>query len=388
MRIEHQLRAFDAILSAYDGKLPLHRFLLNYYKAHKQMGSSDRRNASRYLYSYFRLGNVLKEVDTHTRLAVGDFLCSQTLSLVVENFLPTLVDSITSPLSEKLRLIKEMFPKFDLVDVFRWQKELSKVVETDAFLPSFFVQPDLFIHVNESRQDAVSRTLIDAGISFSKIDTEIFALPNGSRLDQILPADSYRVQDLSSQATAALFQPNKYDYWWDCCAASGGKSLLLHEKEPNIQLLVSDIRQSVLDNLDERFEREGLVKYHKKVLDLLQDNEQILHHYLFDGIVLDAPCTGSGTWGRTPEMLTFFEPERIAFFSKLQRSIAENVIRYLKPRKPLIYITCSVFKAENEDNVQFLLDNFPLLLEKMEMIKGYENKADTMFVARLVKKEI
>ena len=385
MRIEHQLRTFDSILSSYDGKLPLHRFLLNYYKSHKQMGSSDRRNASRYLYNFFRIGNALGQIDTHMRLAVADFLCSQSLSLIVEDRLPTLIDFIDAPFDAKLKCIQDLFPLFELDNVFPWPAELSKDVDANAFYRSFFLQPDLFIHVKKAHQDAVILSLTNAGITISKLEEEVFALPNGTRLDQVIPDDKYRVQDLSSQATAAFFQPSKYDYWWDCCAASGGKSLLLHEKEPNIQLLVSDIRQSVLDNLDARFQREGLVKYQKKTLDLLQDNEQILHHYQFDGIVLDAPCTGSGTWGRTPEILTFFDPERIAVFSKLQRSIAENVIHYLKPGKPLVYITCSVFNAENEENVDFLSKNFGLTVEKMELIKGYDKKADTMFVARLIK---
>ena len=70
---------------------------------------------------------------------------------------------------------------------------------------------------------------------------------------------------------------------------------------------------------------------------------------------------------------------------KLQKAFAGNVIKYLKPGKPLIYITCSVFKAENEDIVSYMEENLPLKLEKMELIKGYHDKADSMFVARFIK---
>ncbi|RZL28339.1 MAG: RsmB/NOP family class I SAM-dependent RNA methyltransferase, partial [Pedobacter sp.] len=179
---------------------------------------------------------------------------------------------------------------------------------------------------------------------------------------------------------------NKYDYWWDACAASGGKSLLLHSLEPNIELLVSDVRENSLNNLQERFQLAGLKKYHLKAMDLLQNNDQILHHYQFDGVLLDAPCSGSGTWGRTPEMLYFFEKYKIENYVKLQKGIAANVIKYLKPGKPLIYMTCSVFKAENEDVVDYLTKTYDLELERMELIKGYDKKADSMFVARLIKK--
>jgi 16S rRNA (cytosine967-C5)-methyltransferase len=179
--------------------------------------------------------------------------------------------------------------------------------------------------------------------------------------------------------------PQMYDYWWDCCAASGGKSLLLHDLQPKIELLVSDLRENILHNLDERFRKAGIMKYQKKILDLLQNNELDLHHYEFDGIILDAPCSGSGTWGRTPELLCHFEEHRIEFFSKLQKSIAANVVPYLKTGKPLIYITCSVFKSENEEVVDHLLKTQPLKLERMEVIEGYRHKADTMFAARLVR---
>ncbi len=160
---------------------------------------------------------------------------------------------------------------------------------------------------------------------------------------------------------------------------------MLHDLEPKIELLVSDVRENSLLNLQERFQLAGIKKYHQKVMDLLQNNDQILHHYEFDGILLDAPCSGSGTWGRTPEMLYYFEKYKIENYVKLQKAIAENVIKYLKKDKPLIYMTCSVFKAENEDVVNYLTSNFDLKLEKMELIKGYQDKADSMFVARLIK---
>jgi 16S rRNA (cytosine967-C5)-methyltransferase len=84
-------------------------------------------------------------------------------------------------------------------------------------------------------------------------------------------------------------------------------------------------------------------------------------------------------------MISQFEPQKISFFQKLQQNIARNVVKYLKPCKPLIYITCSAFKAENEANVDFLVKEVGLKLEKQTVLKGYENKADTMFVARLVR---
>jgi 16S rRNA (cytosine967-C5)-methyltransferase len=386
MKVEHQIRAFQQILNKYDGILPLHRFLFTYFKQNKQMGSSDRRWAARYVYSFFRIGKALWTKDQVLRLAIADFLCNHTTSLVIESQLPLLKEHIESDISEKIRLVKAHYSGFDLNDVFSFKSGFSDGLAEQDFQASHFTQPDLFLRVKPEEIKRLTIELTQQGIDFEQLGESTLALPNGTKLEQVLPNQkNYQVQDLSSQKTGLYFEPKAWDYWWDCCAASGGKSLLLHSLEPKVQLLVSDVRENSLNNLDERFQEAGLKKYQKKVLDLLQNNEPDLHHYEFDGIILDAPCTGSGTWGRTPEMLYYFEAHKVDYFSKLQKAIASNVVKYIKEGQPLVYITCSVFKQENEDVVNWMLENLPLKLEKMELIKGYMQKADSMFVARLIR---
>lgn len=386
MKLAYQVRSFEQVFSQYDGVLPLHRFLFAYFKQHKQMGSSDRRWATRYLYSLFRLGNALKDEDQLTRLAIADFLCNQTVSLVTSHYLPQLTEHILLPAVAKIALIEEAYPAFKLADVFPFKEELSEGIELTGFLQSFFIQPDLFLRIRPETHQFLMELFAKAAVPVREIGDQTLALPNGTKLEQLVPENKYyQVQDLSSQRTGEFFRPQAYDYWWDCCAASGGKSLLLHDMEPKIQLLVSDVRENSLHNLDDRFLAAGIKKYQKKVLDLQQNNDPDLHDYAFDGIILDAPCSGSGTWGRTPEMLWHFDTYKVDYFSKLQKNIASNIIKYLKPGKPLIYITCSVFKKENEEVIAYLTDNLPVKLESMQAIKGYHDKADTMFIARLIK---
>ncbi|CAM4147323.1 16S rRNA (cytosine967-C5)-methyltransferase [Pedobacter westerhofensis] len=386
MKLEYQVRAFEQAFEQYDGVLPLHRFLFTYFKQHKQMGSSDRRWTTRYLYSYFRLGKALKKEESLLRLAVADFLCNQTESMVISHYLPQLSDQLLLPVQAKIALVKDAYPDFNLEDVFPFTAALSEGIVKGDFLQSFFIQPDLFLRVKEDQQQSFLDLLAKEEVEVKVISNKTLALPNGSKLEKLLPDNKYyQVQDLSSQRTGEYFLPKPYEYWWDCCAASGGKSLLLHDIEPKVQLLVSDVRENSLHNLDERFQAAGIRKYQKKVLDLLQNNEQDLHDYAFDGIILDAPCSGSGTWGRTPEMLYHFEEHKIDFFSGLQKNIGTRVVKYLKPGKALIYITCSVFKKENEEVIEHLLATQALKLESMQSIRGYNDKADTMFIARLIK---
>ena len=384
MKAINQLKTFQRILDEYPAETPLSKFLPGFYRQNKQMGSTDRRIAGRLLYNYFRLGRALPGVPPEERLFVAEFLCNTQLNSFIQHFKPDWAGCMGFGTGEKIGIIKTVFPAFKLEDVFPWTQQLSPGINKDAFLKSFFVQPDLFIRVNKGYEQQVKIVLTAAEVVFKDEGNNCISLPNGTRLEALFPNQHwFEVQDFSSQQTAQFFKPAKWDAWWDACAASGGKSLLLHAQEPTVKLVASDIRESILANLDERFQHAGITKYQKKLLDLTQNNDLILHDYEFDGIILDAPCSGSGTWGRTPEMISQFETYNIEFFQKLQQSIVRNVAKYLKPGKPLVYITCSAFKAENEDIVNFMVKELGLKLEEQTTLKGYENKADTMFVARL-----
>jgi 16S rRNA (cytosine967-C5)-methyltransferase len=384
MKAVNQLKTFQRILDEYPAETPLSKFLPGFYRQNKQMGSTDRRIASRLMYNYFRLGKVLPETPPEERLFIAEFLCNTQLNSFLQHFKPEWAACIDFGVDEKLNLIKAIHPAFNLNDIFPWSDQLSAGIDKEAFLKSFFVQPDLFIRIQKGFETQVKAALTVADIVFKDEGNACLSLPNGTRLETIFPNQHwFEVQDLSSQHTAAFFKPQKWEKWWDACAASGGKSLLLHNLEPTVKLVVSDIRESILTNLDERFRLAGLNKYQVKLLDLTQNNDLLLHDYAFDGIILDAPCSGSGTWGRTPEMINQFDPHKIEFFQRLQKSIVRNVVKYLKPGKPLIYITCSAFKAENEDVVNFMVKELGLKLEESKILTGYEEKADTMFVSRL-----
>jgi 16S rRNA (cytosine967-C5)-methyltransferase len=386
MKAFHQFSTFQNIISQFKNDEPLSRFLAQYYRQNKQMGSRDRRIASRLVYNYFRLGNALSEVDLVERLAVAEFICNDHSNSFLEYYQPDWNNLIDSDLLEKLKFIGGKYPSFNLEDVFPFHQHFSDGIDQEAFLKSFFTQPDLFIRVKASEEQKIVKILAGAEVKFEAKGNQTIAMPNGTKLEQIITDQGcYEIQDWSSQKVGQFFEPKKWDKWWDCCAASGGKTLLLHAQQADLKLLVTDNRESILDNLQQRFALAGIRNYQKKVMDLAQSQDLFLHDYEFDGIIFDAPCSGSGTWGRTPEMIAQFATHKIKFYSDLQRKLALNVVKYLKAEKPLIYITCSVFKEENEEQVEWLCDIFNLKVEKQELIKGYHAKADTMFVARLIK---
>ncbi len=381
MIVENRLRIFNAFLTEFPKDRPVTKYLPEYFKRNKQMGSRDRKNLSKAIYSYFRLGNCLAGLKSDERLFVALFLTANSPDDMLAYFKPAYQERITDSLSEKATYLASLFPEFNLNDIFPFTAHLSASIDQTLFINSQLIQPDLFIRVIKGAEQKLAAYLNEAQIPFEKKEW-CYRLPNAAKL--LNTEYLYEVQDQSSQYTANYFQPKPKQMWWDCCAASGGKSLLLHALEPSVYILASDNRASSLLNLEVRFKQAGITQFRRREIDLLAEINSIEKDSM-DGIILDAPCSGSGTWSRTPEMLSQFKESQLEKFIYLQRTIAENASQFLKPGCPLVYITCSVFKEENEDAVDYFLANLPLKLEKMELIKGYESKADTMFVARFIK---
>src|SRR5690606_28514032 len=260
--------------------------------------------------------------------------------------------------------------------------EVSEALDIQKFILGHFSQPRLFIRIHRSKEMQVKNVLNAHSIHFDELEPGILAFENGVQLDRIpLIQGKYEVQDYSSQRTSELFKPSAGEEWWDACAGSGGKSILLYQLEPQVKLTVSDIRNSILRNLDERFSVAGIKHYRRKIVDLSTPESEVLQGEFFDGIIVDAPCSGSGTWGRTPEQLLSFTAQKLNAYSERQRQILTRAVRHLKTGKPLIYITCSVYKKENEDQVDYI-KSLGLKLDSINYDQGVEVGADTLSAAR------
>jgi len=226
-----------------------------------------------------------------------------------------------------------------------------------------------------------------SNISFEKLNERCLAFSNNEKISNHLSIDKdVVIQDYSSQHAEDLLKEQlpvegSKICLWDCCAASGGKSILAKDILKNIELTVSDTRKSILENLKFRFENAGILNYTSFIADLSVSRPLKHINKFFDTIIADVPCSGSGTWGRTPEQLSFFDKKEIKRYAELQQKIVTNALRYLKEDGLLLYITCSVFKKENEENVTFIQQHSNLQLIKSEYLKGYEIQADTLFVA-------
>ncbi|HVI43268.1 MAG TPA: RsmB/NOP family class I SAM-dependent RNA methyltransferase [Chitinophaga sp.] len=383
-RWENYLLSAEKIIDLYKGELPLHHFLKTFFKQHPQMGSRDRRWISQLVYHYFRLGHWQLQMDVKTRMLMGAFLCETKPNELLANLKPEWNAQVQLPLMEKLQAADAT--SLTPAALFSFIDELSPDIDANTFAYTFLQQPGLFIRIRNNKLSKVLPLLDQAAVSYEVADNKTtVALPNGTKIETLLPEKSwYEIQDASSQQTGLLLHPRKNESWWDCCAASGGKSILLKDQRPDVQLLVTDVRRSILDNLQQRFAAAGIKQYESRVADLAADNfPATMGKREFDGIILDAPCSGSGTWGRTPESLRFFQKEEILKYQQLQKRIAHNVIPFLKKGGSLIYITCSVFRQENEEVINYIEEISGLRKQEGGIIAGYGKGADTMFAVRL-----
>ena len=376
-----------SIIDNYNGAIPLSHFLKNYFRLHPKLGSRDRKIISELIYCYYRCSKAFEsDLSLEEKIKVSLFICETSVKQTLQ-FLPEDWQAKKSlKLQERIDYLGGIGVNFSPDDIISFTAMLSDGIRSQEWLKSMLQQPRLFIRLRKNNTE-IRRILTDNGVDFFEVADNCFSLPNTTPVDRFLPAECYVVQDASSQKTGSYFKPKSGEKWWDCCSGAGGKSLLLKDLEPSVQLTVSDKRASILHNLSDRCKLYKHVLPQQFVLDV-SDKEELnkkMSGALFDNIICDVPCTGSGTWARTPEQLYFFEETTIRDFSERQKAVSGNVVQYLKRGGRLIYITCSVFEEENEAVVNYLLKNHQLEIEKKELINGVEIKADSMFIAVLRK---
>lgn len=381
MHLSSYLFSAQQILQLYQGEMPLAAWLKTYFRQHKKYGSKDRKVLADLCFCFFRLGGFFRQHSTEERLLTGQLLCHHQ-SPFVQEFKPEWTEKMPLSIEEKISFLDPL----QVQTIFPFTAALSSEIDPFPFAHSFLQQPDLFLRIRPHQKAVVMKKLAMAQQDFALMGEDALRLPNSAKADEILALDKeVVVQDLSSQQVLQPLQMQPFFTQrpatvWDCCAASGGKSILAVDRIPVAQLTVSDVRPSILSNLQKRFQRAGMPPYRSFVADLSQPNTR-RPKQPFDLVLCDAPCSGSGTWARTPEQLYFFSKEKIAHYTALQKSIAFNASKSLKKRGYFLYITCSVFRQENEEVVFYLAQHTGMQVLSQTYFKGYHQKADTLFAA-------
>lgn len=365
------------ILDSYQGQQPFHLYLRKYFSTHKKHGSRDRKIISRFCYAYLRLGQgVISEPGPEERMLLGIFLTEDSPTPLLDQK-PEWNERIAIPQEEK---IKYAASYFDIDELFPFGEKLSSQISLADYSLSFLQQPKTFLRIRPGKRKIVLNKLTSVNLTYETIGEDALAFSNPKNIEEVLHLNKEVViQDLSSQQTVDIVIPFEEEIHsvWDCCAGSGGKSILLYDKLPSFKLTVSDIRKSILVNLKNRFSHADIQGYQALQEDVVLSTSKEKS----DLILADMPCTGSGTWARTPELLRFFDPATIEEFVALQQRLVSNTMKNLAPRGYYLYITCSVFSAENEDQAEWIRHECGLTLIESKYILGYNLQADTLYTA-------
>ncbi len=162
------------------------------------------------------------------------------------------------------------------------------------------------------------------------------------------------LQDAASQVVAETAGARPGMTVLDYCAGGGGKTLALAaELHGRGRLMAWDANPRRMADLPERAARAGAE------VRVLSDAELAALKPVCDLVLVDAPCSGTGAWRRKPEGKWRLSPEALAAFPPLQDGILDAAARKVKPGGALVYATCSLLSAENEDRAAAFLDRHP-----------------------------
>ena len=208
-----------------------------------------------------------------------------------------------------------------------------------------------------------------AALAREGIETERMRFaPDGLRLKRrlsVVAGEAFQnglieVQDEGSQLVAGLVDAQPGMQVADYCAGAGGKTLAMAAGMNNKGRVVAmDVLESRLDRSAQRLRRAGAHNVERRALD--GDNRKWLKRQAgaFDRVLVDAPCTGTGTWRRNPDGRWTLRPEDLAELTVKQAAILDAAARLVKPGGGLVYATCSVLPAENERQIEAFLERHP-----------------------------
>jgi 16S rRNA (cytosine967-C5)-methyltransferase len=168
------------------------------------------------------------------------------------------------------------------------------------------------------------------------------------------------IQDEGSQLVAMLVDARPGERVVDFCAGAGGKTMAIAAQMSNKgHIIACDVSDSRLKRSAERFRRAGLHNIETRLLSSERDRWVKRHKGAFDRVLVDAPCSGTGTWRRNPDARWRVLGAGLESLLPLQGSILASAARLVKPGGRLVYATCSMLHEENEEQIASFLAAHP-----------------------------
>jgi 16S rRNA (cytosine967-C5)-methyltransferase len=411
--------------------LPADNIITNYFRNRRYIGSSDRKSISETAYAIVRnklsLQWLLGDTDisrtsadasfarlliiawlissNHSEQNIKEIFCSsqyspERLSDFETSIIPKIKENLTraKPENVKHNVPEWLVPELEESFGNSWQNHVDALNKP--------AQVDLRTNTLKATREQALFSLAQEGVKadVTKYSPWGIRISGNARLSprsSVLSEGLAEVQDEGSQLVSLMTQAKPAQTVVDFCAGAGGKALALAAMMENKGILyVLDVSQHKLNEAKKRLSRSGI----NNARALVPDAKWLKRHEGFADVVLvDAPCSGSGTWRRNPDKKWRLTPKELNRLIALQLEILNTAKRLVKMGGKLVYATCSVFKSENEAQIsRFLNENldFDLFnvahsvhLQLKEVIKDgrlrtfpLSNNIDGFFAAVLMSK--
>lgn len=340
-RVQSAIELLDQVIDATRAKgAPADRVLAEWFRGNRFAGSKDRRAIRELVYGAIRACGPVPPSGRAAMLTLAK----------LDDALLGLFDGSTygpAPLVEGESVAEAGIAPGWLVE----RLAASGIVGAEA--EALGGRAPLDVRVNSLKADRATLVLPVAG--------DLLPTAQGLRLPlgtQVEPWDAYRdglieVQDCGSQLACEAVGTRAGETIIDLCAGAGGKTLALAAAMANAGTLVAaDTDRRRLSRLAPRAERAGALIAETVLLDPGRELDALASwRDKADAVLVDAPCSGSGTWRRNPEARWRLTPEDLERFTKAQARLLEIAGKLVRPGGRLIYVVCSLLDAEGADQV-------------------------------------
>ena len=348
-RIEAAIELLDTVIASARAKgAPADRIIAEYFRARRYAGSKDRRAVRDLVYRAIRLCGPVPATGRAAMLAVAG----------QDEAIAALFNG--SPHGPAPRGDGEEAASTGLAP--KWLAAALRASGLDGReIAALMSRAPLDVRVNALKADREGLVLPEAG--------EVLASAQGLRFEsgtQVEQWDAYEqglieIQDLGSQLIVEALPVSPGDTIIDLCAGGGGKTLALAARLGNAaSIIAADTDKRRLGNLAPRAARAGAAVDHTVLLDPGREM-RTLHPWVkkADHVLVDAPCSGSGTWRRSPEGRWRLDPAELARLNALQDHVLDIAVHLVRPGGSIAFVTCSVLDAEGPDRAAAFLTRHP-----------------------------
>lgn len=367
-RVQAAIEILDAVIAAALSEgAPADRIVSDYFRTRRYAGSKDRRAVRELVYNVIR---AVGEVPADGRAAMIAYGCSPDNEHILHCFDGS--PHGPAPLESGPVLAEAgILPAWLLGTLAA--SEVSKAV-----VESLIGRAPLDVRVNTLKAERATITLPEQG--------ECLPAPDGLRFPVGTPVESWpaftdgaiEVQDLGSQLIIDALPVAPGNCVIDLCAGAGGKTLTLAAKMQNLgTLLACDTDRTRLSRLQPRATRAGAGVIESRLLGPKQELESLSEMVgKADLVLVDAPCSGTGTLRRKPEVKWRISPDRLARFADLQDHLLGVAAQLVRPGGYLAFVTCSLLDMEGADRTEaFLVANPDWQAALLDLPRGEERGA-------------